>query len=117
MVQVTIGERDLAIAAEHPRGTEHRTLLPYREALNDLAAYARLPVGDRDVIVRWVEVRRRLAVDHRVDHDPANLADPLLPYATLRAHVLEGERLAAGARGAGDDDGNVREVVAGIRSG
>jgi hypothetical protein len=117
MVPVSISERDLAIAREHPRGTERRTLLPYREALNDSAAYARLPVRDRDVIVRWVEIRRRLARDHDLDHDPANLADPLLPYAALRAHVLEGERLAPGARASGDDDGDVRELVAGIRAG
>jgi hypothetical protein len=114
---VSIDERDLAIAVQHPRGTERRTLLPYREALNDVSAYARLPVADRDVIVRWVEVRRRLALDHGLDHDPANLADPLLPYAALRTHVLEGERLASGARGPGGGEGDVRDVVAGIRTG
>src|SRR5437870_11564605 len=94
MPNVTIDERDLTIAREHPRGTERRTLLPYRDALNDPRAYARLPLADRDVIVRWVEVRRRLAEDG-LDHDAANLADPLLPYARLRAHVLAGEYLAA----------------------
>ena len=112
-------ERDIARALKHPRGTERRTLLPFREALNDAAAYARLPVADRDTIVRWVEVRRRLAEDHGLDHDPANLADPLLPYPKLRAHVLAGERLAAGVGatiGATDDTaGDLRDGVAAIR--
>src|SRR5438093_547190 len=107
MVKVTIDERDLALAREHPRGTERRTLLPYREALNDVAAYARLGERDRDVIVRWAEVRRRLAETHELDHDPANLADPLLPYARLRAHVVAGECRAAG-RSSCDD--RVHEV-------
>jgi hypothetical protein len=111
---VSIDERDLAIALEHPRGTERRTLLPYREATNDVAAYARLPVTDRDVIVRWVEVRRRLAQDHGLDHDPANLADPLLPYAALRAHVLAGEGLAAGVNV--DTERDLRDLVASIRA-
>ena len=73
-----IEERELALATEHPRGTERRRLLPYREALNDPAAYARLPAKDRDVIVRWAEVRRLIA-GRGVDHDASNLADPLLP--------------------------------------
>ena len=121
-----IDERELALATEHPRGTERRRLLPYRDALNDAAVYARLPEADRDVIVRWAEVRRRI-VERGVDHDPANLADPLLPAARLRAHVLEGERLAAGAatvaggpgRGtrAPDDGGDLIALVARIRSG
>ena len=110
---MSIGERDLALAREHPRGTERRTLLPYREALNDRSAYARLPVSDRDVIVRWVEVRRRLAEDG-LDHDSANLADPLLPYAALREHVLAGEGLASDAA---DGGGDLRAVVAAIRRG
>ena len=114
---MSIDERDLEIAREHPRGTERRTLLPYREALNDLAAYARLSAGDRDVIVRWVEVRRRLAVEHGLDHDEANLADPLLPYAALRAHVLAGERRARGASGGDDPGGDLRALVAAIRAG
>jgi hypothetical protein len=111
---MAIDERDLAIAREHPRGTERRTLGPYREALNDLAAYARLPARDRDVIVRWVEIRRRLAQEYGLDHDPANLADPLLPYAALRAHVLSGEGLAAAV--STDPDADLRELVASIRS-
>ena len=114
---MSIDERDLAIAVQHPRGTERRALLPYREALNDLAAYARLPVRDRDVIVRWVEVRRRLALDHGLDHDPANLADPLLPYAALRAHVLAGERTARGSVARDEGDGDLRDIVARIRGG
>ena len=110
---MSIDERDLALAREHPRGTERRTLLPYREALNDRSAYARLPVSDRDVIVRWVEVRRRLAEDG-LDHDGANLADPLLPYAALREHVLAGEGLPSDAA---DGGGDLRAVVAAIRRG
>lgn len=120
MKAVTIDDRDLALAREHPRGTERRTLLPYREALNDVARYARLPVADRDAIVRWTEVRRRLA-DLGLDHDSANLADPLLPYPALRAHVLAGERAAAGGAVKGvpaaDPGGDLREVVARIRRG
>src|SRR3990170_4759063 len=92
---MTIDEKDLALAAEHPRGTERRRLLPYRAALNDAAAYAALPEPYRDAIVRWTEVRRRIRDSVGLDHDPANLADPLLPYALLRAHVLDGERVAA----------------------
>lgn len=111
-----IEERELALATEHPRGTERRRLLPYRVALNDLAAYARLPEQDRDVIVRWAEVRR-LIVDRGVDHDPSNLADPLLPASRLRAHVLEGERLAAGATATADQGGDLIAIVARLRRG
>ena len=112
---MTIDERDLTIAREHPRGTERRTLLPFRDAMNDPAAYARLPVADRDVIVRWVEVRRRLAADG-LDHDDANLADPLLPYARLRAHVLAGEYVAAGITGSSDPGGDLQILVTQIRA-
>ena len=111
-----IDERELALATEHPRGTERRRLLPYRDALNDAAVYAQLSVADRDVIVRWAEVRR-LIVGRGVDHDPANLADPLLPAVRLRAHVLEGERLAAGGAAATDDGGDLIALVARIRGG
>ena len=116
-----IDERELALATEHPRGTERRRLLPYREALNDAVAYSRLPETDRDVIVRWAEVRRRIAA-RGVDHDEANLADPLLPAARLRTHVLAGERLATGgpapssATGAPADDGDLIELVGRIRA-
>jgi hypothetical protein len=110
-----IDEREIALATEHPRGTERRRLLPYREALDDPAAYARLPERDRDVIVRWAEVRRRIA-EAGVDHDPANLADPLLPAARLLAHVLEGERLASGSAAAPDEAGDLIAAVARIRA-
>jgi hypothetical protein len=113
---VAIDERDLRIALEHPRGTERRTLLPYRDALNDAAVYARLAVGDRDVIVRWVEVRRRLKEDHGLDHDPSNLADPLLPYAALRGLVIAGESLASAAT-LGDLGGDLRGAVRALRRG
>jgi hypothetical protein len=113
---MTIDEKELALAAEHPRGTERRRLLPYREALNDAAAYAALPVNDRDAIVRWTEIRRRVRDATGLDHDPANLADPLLPYARLRAHVLEGERVAAGRTGFDDPGGDLREIVATLRA-
>ena len=111
------GEREIAQAREHPRGTERRLLLPYREALNDVAAYARLPRRDRDAIVGWAEVRRRLRDDHGLDHDERNLADPLLPYASLRAHVIRGETLASGANRVEDGGGDLRELVARIRGG
>ena len=113
---MSIDERDLAIAREHPRGTERRTLLPYREALNDVAAYARLPLRDRDVIVRWTEIRRVLAEGTRLDHDAANLADPLLPYERLRAHVIAGECRASARDGCPDPGGDVFAVVRAIRS-
>ncbi len=112
---MTIDERDLRVAREHPRGTERRTLLPYRDAMNDVAAYARLALADRDVIVRWVEVRRRLA-ESGLDHDVANLADPLLPYARLRAHVLAGEYVVARITGASDPGGDLQNLVAQIRA-
>ena len=111
------GEREIAQAREHPRGTERRVLLPYREALGDVAAYARLPRQDRDAIVALVEVRRRLREEHGLDHDDRNLADPLLPYASLRAHVIRGEALAAGAIGLEDGGGDLRELVTRIRGG
>jgi hypothetical protein len=111
---VAIDETELSRAREHPRGTERRTLLRYREALNDRAAYARLGVADRDVIVRWVEIRRLLKERHELDHDASNLADPLLPYTALRAVVVEGEARAAGVEPR-DDGGDLREVVRRIR--
>jgi hypothetical protein len=118
---MTIAERDLAIAREHPRGTERRTLLPYREALNDPAVYARLPTGDRDVIVRWTEIRRRLKHEHDLDHDDDNLADPLLPYAALRSLVIAGEHaargLAASDPAARDDSRDLQDAIRVIRSG
>ena len=113
---MSINERDLALAREHPRGTERRTLLAYREALNDVAAYARLPLRDRDVIVRWTEIRRQLAEGDRLDHDPANLADPLLPYERLRAHVIAGECSASRREACPDPGGDVFAVVRAIRS-
>jgi hypothetical protein len=113
---MTIDERELALATEHPRGTERRRLFPYRDALNDPAAYAALPQTDRDAIVRWTEVRRRIRDSVGLDHDPANLADPLLPYAFLRAHVLDGERVAARRPVFSDPGGDLVEVVAALRS-
>ena len=110
---MAIDERDLRVAREHPRGTERRTLLPYREALNDASVYARLAAGDRDVIVRWVEVRRRLK-DEGLDHDPNNLADPLLPYAALRSLVIAGESLALSTT-VTDTGGDLRDAVRAIR--
>ncbi len=113
---MTIEERDLRIALEHPRGTERRTLLPYREALNDLQAYAALSLGDRDVIVRWTEIRRRLKQDHGLEQDPSNLADPLLPYPALRALVLRGEARAAETAVVEDPAGDLRDIVQAIRA-
>lgn len=95
-----IGPKEIALAVQHPRGTEQRRLAPYRAALNDLAAYAALPLPDRDAIVRWAETRRRIRDGHGVDQDPANFADPLIPAARLAEHVLAGERLATGAAAA-----------------
>jgi hypothetical protein len=113
---MTIDEKELALAAEHPRGTERRRLLPYRAALNDAATYAALPQSDRDAIVRWTEVRRRIRDSIGLDHDPANLADPLLPYTRLRAHVIEGERVAARRAVFDDPGGDLITVVGALRS-
>jgi hypothetical protein len=109
-----IDEKELSLAREHPRGTERRTLLRYREALSDAAAYARLPAADRDAIVRWVEIRRLLKERHSLDHDASNLADPLLPYAELRTFVIEAEARAAGIS-ARDEGGDLHDAVRQIR--
>jgi hypothetical protein len=114
---VTIDGKELALAAEHPRGTERRRLLPYRAALNDAAVYAALPEADRDAIVRWTEVRRRIRESIGLDHDAANLADPLLPYERLRAHVIAGERIAAKRDAFDDPGGDLVQVVAALRAG
>ena len=113
---MTIDEKELALAAEHPRGTERRRLLRYSGALNDAKAYAALDEADRDAIVRWTEVRRRIRETIGLDHDPTNLADPLLPYGPLRAHVLEGERIAASRAVFNDPGGDLLEVVAVLRA-
>lgn len=110
-----IDTKELALAREHPRGTERRKLLPYRAALNDVAVYAALPESDRDAIVRWVETRRRIKEEYGIDHDPANLADPLLPEERLRAHVVAGERAAAGRTEFVDRGGDLIAAVAALR--
>ncbi|HUQ17943.1 MAG TPA: hypothetical protein VM070_09165 [Candidatus Saccharimonadales bacterium] len=111
-----IGPKEIALAVQHPRGTEQRRLAPYRAALNDLAAYAALPLADRDVIVRWAETRRQIRDEHGVDQDPANFADPLIPAARLTEHVLAGERLASGATpDAGGAAGDLVAAVGAIR--
>jgi len=111
-----IDEKELALAVEHPRGTERRRLLPYRPALQDPAAYAALPEHDRDAIVRWAEIRRRIAASHGVDNDRSNLADPLIPAERLRALVIDGEGIAAGAIAPPDDGGDLVATVARIRA-
>jgi hypothetical protein len=90
--------KELELAREHPRGTERRRLLPYRDAL-----------------VRWVETRRRIKEEYGIDHDPANLADPLLPEARLRAHVLAGERAATRRTEFVDPGGDLIAAVAEVR--
>ncbi len=107
-------DKELSLAREHPRGTEERTLRPYRAALNDVAAYAALPLTDRDVIVRWAAIRWAVRERFGVDRDELNFAEPLIPAATLRAYVLAGEAKAAG-RGSLDDGGDLFELVAGLR--
>src|SRR5207249_12189604 len=93
-----ISTKEVALAREHPRGTERRRLLPYRDALNDVVAYAALAESDRGAIVRWAETRRRIKEAYGIDHDSAKLADPLLPEDRLRAHVTAAERAAAGPK-------------------
>ena len=107
-------DKELELAREHPRGTERRTLAPYRAALNDTGAYAALPLADRDAIVRWAAIRIAIRDRFGVDRDAANLAEPLIPAAALRAHVLAGEAKAAG-REIVDDGGDLLAVVARIR--
>jgi hypothetical protein len=110
-----IDAKEIALAREHPRGTERRRLLPYRDALNDVAAYAALPESDRDAIVRWVETRRLIKQEYGIDHNPANLADPLLPADRLRAHVLAGESAAAGRTEVVDPGGDLIAAIAELR--
>jgi len=108
-------ERELTLAREHPRGTEQRTLGPYRAALNDVEAYAALPEKDRDAIVRWAAIRCAVRDRFGVDRDAANLAEPLIPAETLRAHVVAGEAQAAG-REVTDDGSDLIALVTRIRS-
>jgi hypothetical protein len=114
---MVIDTKELALAREHPRGTERRRLLPYRAALNDVAAYAGLAVADRDTIVRWAETRRRIKEAYGIDRDGANLADPLISADELRAHVLAGERVAAGRPQFLDPGGDLITAVAALRRG
>jgi len=111
-----IDEKEIRLAIEHPRGTELRRLGPYRDALADPEAYARLPESDRDAIVRWVETRRLARERAGIDHDPKNLADPLLPVDRLRAHVIQGERTAGGVASFEDGGGDFLTVVAQLRA-
>jgi len=108
-------EKELTLAREHPRGTEQRTLAPYRAALNDVAVYAALPQQDRDAIVRWAAIRCAVRDRFGVDRDQANLAEPLIPAETLRAHVVAGEAQAAG-REVTDDGSDLIALVTRIRS-
>ena len=108
-------DRELLLAREHPRGTEQRMLAPYRAALNDVETYAALPRTDRDAIVRWAAIRCAVRDRFGVDRDQANLAEPLIPAADLRAHVLAGEARATG-RAIEDDGGDLLALVARIRS-
>jgi hypothetical protein len=107
-------EKELATAREHPRGTEQRTLAPFRAALHDLAAYASSPVADRDAMVRWAAIRCAVRDRFGVDRDELNLAEPLIPAATLRAHVLAGEARASG-REVQDDGRELFDLVAELR--
>jgi hypothetical protein len=112
---MVLTDKELDRARDHPRGTEQRTLAPYRAALNDLEAYAALPAKDRDAIVRWAAIRCAVRDRFGVDRDAANLAEPLIPAATLRAHVLGGEARAAGRESA-DDGTDLLALVARIRA-
>ncbi len=107
-------DKELTLARDHPRGSEQRTLAPYRAALNDLAAYAALSIADRDTIVRWAAIRCAVRDRFGVDRDAANLAEPLIPAAALRAHVLAGESKAAG-REVADDGSDLIALVARLR--
>ncbi len=98
-------KKELALAREHPRGTEKRRIGAYAAALASPVAYAALPESDRDAMVRWAEARRRIRLEHGIDADSSNLVERLIPEAKLRALVIEGEAMvAAGAA-------NVPELV------
>lgn len=97
IARLTPDEKEVALAREHPRGTELRRLGPHRAALAGPAAYAALPQRQRDEIVRWAEVRRRIRVEDGIDANTANLVETLIPEARLRALVIEGEVAATGA--------------------
>ena len=112
--QTELLEQELALARDHPRGTEQRMLAPFRAALNDVAAYGALPVSDRDTIVRWAAIRCAVRDRFGVDRDQLNLAEPLIPAETLRRHVLAGEALAAGGL-VQDDGGDLIAIVARTR--
>jgi hypothetical protein len=111
-----IDEKELAVARDHPRGTERRRLLPYRAALNDVVVYAALPQADRDLVARWAETRRLIKERFGVDRDPANLADPLIAEADLRAHVVRGEAIAANVTDFIDPGGDLMRAVAALRA-
>ncbi len=107
-------DEELNLARDHPRGTEQRTLAPFRAALNDTEAYAALAMSDRDAIVRWAAIRCAVRDRFGVDRDQLNLAEPLIPAATLRAHVLAGEARSAG-REVADDGGDLFALVSRLR--
>ncbi len=107
-------DKELTLAREHPRGTEQRVLGPHRAALNDVSAYAALPRTDRDAIVRWAAIRCAVRDRFGVDRDAANLAEPLIPAADLRAHVLAGEARVAG-RTVADDGSDLMALVGRLR--
>jgi len=72
-------------------------------------------------IVLWGqgEMHLRVALERLrdrfgVDRDVTNLAEPLIPAADLRAHVLAGETMAA-RRAVTDDGGDLIALVARIR--
>jgi hypothetical protein len=67
-------------------------------------------------IVRWAAIRIAVRDQFGVDRDAANLAEPLIPAAVLRAHVLAGEARAAG-REIVDDGSELIALVERIRLG
>ena len=109
---MTIDEKELALAAEHPRGTERRRLLPYRAALNDAATYASLPESDRDAIVRWTEVRRRIR-----ERSGSTTIQTISRPAALPTHdcarTSRGRAPRRGSRSLFDDPGGDLLVVVG----
>jgi len=84
-----IGPKDIALAVQHPRGTEQRRLGPYRAALNDLAAYAALPIAD--LLFDAVE---RAQLSDLFDELGPEAPTLLAPWTTrdLAAHLVLRER-------------------------
>lgn len=92
---LTPSDDEVALAREHPRGTEKGRLWAHLDAVASAAGYASLAPARRDEIVRWAEARRRIRIEHGIDANTGNMVETLIPEARLRALVVAGEVAAA----------------------